>query len=338
VLTTLVAVGLAWRGVTLWALLSTDLVSALLSIVLLYLWKPVWRPRLVWAPAVMLYFIRFGSRQFVVNTLSVALDRLDDLWTRVFLGSTPLGLYSRAYALATYPRQILAVPINAVTVGTFAELKEDRFSLSRAFFRANAALVYTGFLMSGLLILTAPEIIRLLLGVKWLPMLITFRLMLIFTLLDPLRGTSVNLFVAVGKPEQIGKVQLVQLASLLIGLFFLAPRFGINGVAVAVDAMLVIGIVLMLWHARAYVDFSLTRLFAGPGLALIGGLALGRGVIALPGVAGSDWRTGILKAVVFGAVYAAVLVATGRRQLYESLAPFVGRALNAIRKQPAAGP
>ncbi|MFC2036478.1 oligosaccharide flippase family protein [Chloroflexota bacterium] len=319
VLTTLVAVGLAWQGVTLWALLSTDLVSLLLALVAFYAWRPVWRPRIAWSPGVVRYFLRFGSRNFLADLLSQALDRIDDLWTGILLGKTPLGYYSRAYAFATYPRKILATPINLVAGGTYAELKGDRRRLSQAFFRTNALLVRGGFFLAGLLALVAPEFIRLVIGAKWLPMLDAFRLMLVFTLLDPIKLTVADLFVAEGRPELVAQARFVQLVCLIAGLFLLGPSLGIAGVALAVDTMLIVGITLLLRQASEFVDFSLTRLFAVPGLALVLGLVLAIGAMTQLRIPGSDWLTGLLKAVVFSAAYIAVLLIWERRQLLDAV-------------------
>jgi len=176
ILITLVGVGLAWQGATLWALLATSMVGLSLRIAILYMWQPVWRPRLAWSSSVVRYFLRFGSRNVSADVLLRALDRIDDLWTGIYLGETPLGLYSRAYTFATYPRGVLATPVNLVAGGAYAELKEDRARLSRAFVRINALLLRSGFFLAGLIALVAPEFIRLMLGTKWLPMLAAFRL------------------------------------------------------------------------------------------------------------------------------------------------------------------
>lgn len=318
-LTTLLAVGLAWQGLTLWALLATDLVTLTVTFFFLYIHKPVWRPRLAWSPPVVRYFLRFGSRNFLASVLWTALDRVDDLWTGAYLGETSLGFYSRAYRFATYPRTVLAAPISSVAIGTYAELKDNRLRLSRAFFRINAFLVRSGFFIAGLMALVAPEFIRLALGAKWSPMLDAFRLMLVFTLLDPLRKVLSHLFTAVGKPEQVVPSLLIRMIVLVVGLFVLGPWLGIIGVALAVDMMLVVGIVTLLWQAKSYVSFSLRRLFAIPGLALVSGMFLARGAVALPGVLGSDWRTGSVKLVAFSVVYSTILLVTERRQVVEML-------------------
>jgi O-antigen/teichoic acid export membrane protein len=319
VLTMLVSVGLAWLGASLWALLAIDLVTMVVAICGLYIFRPVWRPRLAWDPGVVRYFLHFGSRNFVGVALLRALDRLDDLWARVYLGTVATGFYSRAYTFATYPRSITAAPVNAVAAGTYSELKADRRRLSQAFFRTNAFLIRSGFFLAGLLALIAPEFILFLLGAKWLPMLDAFRLMLVFTLLDPIKMTVGNLFIAVGHPGKVARARLVQLAVLVAGLFLLGPNLGITGVALAVDAMAVVGMAILLWQARAYVDFSLASLFGAPSLALGVGLALGYSAATLPGVTGVPVGMALAKILAFLAAYGAVLIILERRQISQTV-------------------
>jgi O-antigen/teichoic acid export membrane protein len=261
------------------------------------------------------YFLRFGSRIFVADSLLRALDRVDDLWTGLFLGETALGYYSKAYTFATYPRVILAAPINAVASGTYAELKRDRRRLSQAFFRTNALLVRSGFFLGGILALVAPEFIRLLLGPRWLPMLDAFRLMLVYTLLDPMKITVASAITVSGAPEKVVRARFVQLLVLFAGLVTLGPRFGIVGVAVAVDAMLLTGILLLLREARSFVDLSIFRLFAVPGLALLVGLLITWLTLNLPGLTQSDWISAAAKLAVFSLIYAGILFTLERENI-----------------------
>lgn len=318
VLTTVVALGLAYSGATLWALLANNIVSVILTLVLLYLWQPVWKPRFEWSPQVVRYFLRFGSNNLLSVLLSYSLDRVDDLWTGLILGKAQLGYYSRAYSFATYPRALLAGPINMVARGTYAELKGDRRRLSEAFVRFNSLLVHTGFFFAGLITLVAPEFIRIALGERWLPMLDAFRLMLVFTLFDPMKATIADLFLAMGMPEQVAQIRFVQLTVMIVGIVLLSPIFGIAGVALAVDVMLVTGMGILLCKARRFVDFSIKNLFAVPAVALLLGLLLSYQSSTLPWVVGSDWRSGFIKAVVFFAIYTAVLFALESRQLRET--------------------
>jgi hypothetical protein len=76
-----------------------------------------------------------------------------------------------------------------------------------------------------------------------------------------------------------------------------------------------VGIGLMLWQARGYVDYSWTRLFGVPTAGLFSGLLLARLAITLPGILGSDWRTAAIKMAVFIPVYGGSLLMLERESI-----------------------
>ena len=117
-------------------------------------------------------------------------------------------------------------------------------------------------------------------------------------------------------------------------MLILGPRWGISGVALAVDLMLVVGIALLLWQARAYVSFSARRLFAVPSLALLLGLPAGLAASQLPAFTRSDWTTAAAKTVVFAAVYALVLVLFERKELAKMIS-VAAESLSSRREAPA---
>jgi lipopolysaccharide exporter len=314
-LATVSALLFAWKGYGIIGLISTDIIAAMVAVFGYLIFRPPWKVRLGWSPERVRYFLNFGYRTFLGTLVGQALDNIDNLWTGRFLGTTQLGYYSRAYTFSIYPRKVLANPINSVATGTYAELKDRKKQLSQAFFRANALLIRSGFLMAGLLALIAPEFINLVIGEEWLPMLTAFRIMLLFTLLDPIRVTLATLFIAVGKPEKVFWARLVQLGVLVASLFIFGNPLGIAGVAIAVNLMILVGIIILLWQARPYVDFSILRLFGAPTLALLAGLAAGLLAIEIPGIAGSYWRTGIVKTVAFSVMYFLVLFIFERKEL-----------------------
>lgn len=314
VIATAVAIGLALRGAALWALLATNVISAVLNVIVLYLWRPVWRPRLIWFPAGMRYFLSYGASTLGVRILTDWLDRLDDAWTGTFLGSAALGFYSRAYLFAKFPSYFLASTMDTVSAGTYAELKDDRPRLSQAFYQANALLVRTGFVLAGLLALLAPEFIVLVIGERWLPMMDAFRLMLVYTLFDPMKRAISNLFLGVGKPRIVVQARLIQLMVMGVGLFALGLPLGIAGVALTVDAMLMVGIAYVLWRAKAYVDYSLRALLLVPTAALIAGLVMAQGGLTLLNPA-SAWVGAAIKGIGFSGGYALILLLFEREQL-----------------------
>ncbi len=326
----------AWSG-SIWALLVGPWVMALVFGVLLFAWRPVWRPRFSLDTTILRYFLNYGRRASPGVFLGAALDHMDDLWTNLYLGDLALGFYSRAYRFATYPRIILADPLNALALGIYAELKQDRRRLSRAFFQINALLVRSSFGLGGLMVAVAPQLVRVLLGERWLPMTTALQLLLIYALLEPLKQTIAYVLAASGRPEQVSRVRLLQLVVLLGGLYALGPRWGIIGVALAVDLMALLGVILLLRAALRLVDVSLLRLFAPPGLALLAGAAVVE--LAMLGLeqawqlAHAPWLALVVGACAYSAAYGLVLLALERRALWET----VREALAMVaRRQPEA--
>jgi O-antigen/teichoic acid export membrane protein len=312
-----VSIVLAARGWGLWALLCGKIAAVAVQGLIFFVIRPVWRPRLGWSRELARFFFGFGGRVFAGEALAQALDRTDDIWTGAALGSRSLGFYDKAFGFATYPRQILSAPLTQVVTGTYSELKDDRPRLSRAFAWVNMLLIRANFWIAGLIWLVAPEFIRLVLGAKWMPMLAAFRLMLVYTLFDPVKGMVANVLVICGAPGRVVRIRAIQLAVMVAGLALLAGRLGIAGVALAVDLMLVTGIVLLYAEVRRFVDFSVRRFFPMPLAAAGLGLAAVRAASAAPGIAGNDWRTGCVKGLVFSTVYGLTLWLTERRVLLE---------------------
>jgi O-antigen/teichoic acid export membrane protein len=331
VATTLVAVGLAWCGWGVWALLCGNMAATLIWVMLLGVIRPVWRPRLGWSKELARYFIGFGSKVFGTALLLEALDRVDDIWTGVALGDKALGFYDKAYGYATYPRHVLMLPLVQVVIGTYTELLDDRPRLSRTFAWVNMLMARANFWIAALLWLVAPEVIRLVLGDRWLPMLDAFRLMLVYTMFDPIKNMISSLLILSGAPERVIRARIIQLAVMVAGLVTLGPGLGIAGVALAVDAMLVVGMIILYAEARRLVDFSLRKLFCVPALAMGLGLLAVYGALTLANGAGNDWLSGVVKAVVFSLVYAGILLLVEREELLQTLRVL----LKAMRPQPS---
>jgi O-antigen/teichoic acid export membrane protein len=315
---TLVAPTVAWLGGGIWALVAERITGVLMSTVGLWLYRRPWRPAFGLDRGLMGWYFRFGAFFFASANLAFLLDQFDDFWTGTFLGATALGLYSRAYEFARYPRRVLAGPIVQVFLPVFAQLQSDRLRLSKAFYRVCSLIVRVGFLAFGAFALVVPEFIRIFLGERWLPMALVFQLMLVYTLLDPLVAVCNNLLNGLGQPRIITQVRLAQTVIFIPAVIVLAYFYGINGVAVAADLMLVLGIGLLFRQARQYVDFSLLRMFLVPALGL--GLALTTAILVQAQLyTANTVLTLLTKVIVTTVVYIAMLLTFEREQALSAI-------------------
>lgn len=305
---------LAWAGAGPWSLvLGEQLTGMVVSFVGVWLYRPPWRLSLRLDRRIAREYLRFGMFVLANIQITLLLDQFDDFWTGTALGSAAAGFYSKAYEFARYPRRILARPLQPVFFSAYARLRSDRSRLSQAYFRFNSLVVRVGFLLGLVMALTAPEWVRLLLTDTWLPMVSTFRLMVVYTLLDPLIVTAGDLATAVGHPDILTRIKGIQLAVFIPSVVGLAWLWGIEGVAIAADLMLLVGIFAIFRRMREFVDFSLRRLFGLPVLALVVGAAAGIAAsLALTGY--GPWVLLLGKASASAVAYSAILLAFERAE------------------------
>ena len=311
---TVIAPLAALAGAGVWALVVERVIGTVIRAIGLWVVKRPWRPRFRIDRSLARWYLKFGSILFANDVQGFFLDRFDDFWTGTFLGTTALGFYSRAYDFARYPRRMLSGPLVKVFLPTFASLQNDRLRLSKAFYRVSSVIVRIGFLVFGTFALVAPEFIRIFLGDKWMPMAFAFRLMMVYALFDPLTSICGNLLAVVGQPQIVTKIQPVRLVLFVPAVIFLGIRFGINGVAVAADIMLGVGVALLLWQARRFVDFSVWRIFLVPSLAIGLGALVTISVEHLFLLPAGDWWRLVVKVIIAALVYSATSSLLEREQ------------------------
>lgn len=311
---TVVAPFLAWQGWGVWSLVAEQFSGIFVRAVAIWVFYRAWRPRLGWDPEIVRWFWRFGVKVWLGSNLNFLLDRFDDFWIGTILGKTPLGFYSRAYEFAGYPRRAVATPVLSVFFPTFARLQDEPLRLSRAFFRVTSLMVRVGFWFSLVFILAAPEFIQLLLGERWLPMLMTFQLMIVYTLLDPLAMGASNLLMAVGYPNLIVRTRAVQFVLFVPAVVLLGDLAGIEGVAVAADLMVLSGTILLFFYSRRFVDYSMRALWLWPAVSL---LVAGGAVLALTPFWGelATWSALFGKGLLITGLYWGLLWLMERDQL-----------------------
>jgi len=306
---TVVALYLAWRGWGIWALVAEQASGIVARFFLV--WGPFrqrW-PTFGWDRQQGRWFWAYGRSAWLASNLTYLLDQFDDFWVGTGLGKTPLGYYSKSYEFARYPRRVVANPLVSVVGPVFARLQGDRLRLSRLFYRSAHLILRTGLLAVGGFALVLPEFIHLAIGDKWLPMLWTFRLMLVYAMLDPLLMLVGNLMLATGQPKEMQRARLVQAAFFVPAVIIGSRLWGINGVALAADGMLLLGAWRLYRPLRRIVDFSLSRLVLWPLLAFT--LAWGGGLVVEWAIRGT-WQAFLLKIAVFLAIFGGFLLGVER--------------------------
>jgi O-antigen/teichoic acid export membrane protein len=162
-----IAIGMAALGFGYWSLICQTISLPIVGTVATWIAMP-WMPgKPRWTPELR-SMMRFGGtvtlNSFVVyvayNTEKILLGR--------FWGAAPLGIYSRAYQLATLPVQQLIGAIQVVAFSVLSRMQGEAHRLERAYLKSQSVIVSLTIPVVFSSALFANEMVLLLLGPKWM--------------------------------------------------------------------------------------------------------------------------------------------------------------------------
>lgn len=163
------AIGAAWWGLGVWSLVVGALVGAGAQLLLSYAVAPYW-PRLRFHAAYLLATWRTSSSYFGSGLLFYVNMNVDLLLIGRQLGATSLGYYQTARSLTDEIRARIAMPLQQVLFPAFASLQGDRAQMQAMVLRSGRVLAAVTIPIGVGVAATAPELVPLLYGPRWEPM------------------------------------------------------------------------------------------------------------------------------------------------------------------------
>jgi lipopolysaccharide exporter len=169
---------------------------------------------------------------------------------------------------------------------------------------------------------TAPLLVQVLIGERWLPMVPVWQFFSLYGLTQPISANSSPVFMAVGKPKNNVVASLVLLSVMLPLLLILTPAYGIVGAAIAVSLAHLVAMLFNIWQVEQILDGtakktllqSLPFIVAG-GLMVLGILLLQGTIITL---AGGENIISLTLVIVLGAlIYLGVVLLLRREMVLE---------------------
>jgi O-antigen/teichoic acid export membrane protein len=266
ILSTLIALMAAYYWPSLYALIIWRISASFWPSFLIWFVSP-WRPSLKTDLATLKWFFKYGITILPSAPLTLFFLKFDDYLAGTLCGLVALGLYSKAFSFSLIPLQFISSIVSRVAAPTYAKLQTDRPELSKAFAYTTRNILR----FSGLFALVLPgvaiEFVLIVLGDKWLGMVPILRILFIYAWLRPLINEFGVLFLAVGRPKYVS-IHMVLMVPVIVGAgFFLTLHFGLNGLAIAVDLMILQGIVVGCFLCKRIVDVKFLKLFAPSTLA-----------------------------------------------------------------------
>ncbi len=230
---------------TIWALVASGMVSALLVTILSHIMLPGVRNRFSLDKEARSEIARYGSWVLLSSAASVLSMQADRLVLGGLVSSTTLGLYSIALNFAMLFEMLASNMIWSVLLPALSEARRNEGeSFRRKYFRLRLPLDLMVVLIAGGLFASGPAIIEILYDDRYLAagqMLSILSFLLIFA-----RYTiTMAAYMALGKPHLTAVINIINCLGLFGFLFGLYRYFGVDGAIAAVAIHMLPAVVVM---------------------------------------------------------------------------------------------
>ena len=257
-LTAIATVALVLGTRSVWALVLSQLVSALIAVILSYVFHP-YRPHPRLDRSSLRLVLSFGKYAFLMGVLGYVMMMADNILLGKLYSATILGTYVIAYNLAVLPLHGISTVIVGVTFPAYAEISGgsptvvERLSetqplltqkfpvfitggadirrLERAFVRVFASSSTLLALSTALLLLLGKEIVVFLYGAKWAAAGTILRLLALLVFCKGHATLVSPLLISMRGIAPDAKIKLFEAAIFLVLLYPLASRYGAVGAA-----------------------------------------------------------------------------------------------------------
>lgn len=292
-------VGVAWGSVA-----GSASVAILLWVRLLLRQSEawVWPSRAVWQDT-----CRGAAAMFIGLFGGFVAERFDNLLVAGTIGPRSMSFYSMAWNASHTPANVFSRAINFVLVPSLAHVKKDAARVERTL---RDCLRYSYVLLvpvCALFIIAAPQLVVIVIGAKWLPLVPALRIMSISVLASPMLFACTAVLVGTGRAQWTGIATTIHIIALAILIPPLARYAGVRGAAfgelIAV-ALLTGTVVTTTRVATAQGKFST---LLAPMLPIMAGVLSGAlSWYVFHAVNGLYWRF-LGEAVIMGTAYCGLL-------------------------------
>lgn len=190
----------AYLGAGVWALLGGQIVLALVNSILI-VGVVRWIPLRHFVFKEVSSYIKYGVKIAIGRTLFYITDHSDKFIVGKKLGSVDVGYYSFALQLSQLPTEKITVMINQISFPLFSQLQHSKEEFNRHYLKIIkiiATLVVPLF-VGGFLV--AEELILVVLGDKWSPIIILFKYLCLAQIMTSLSAINNIVHNALGEAE-----------------------------------------------------------------------------------------------------------------------------------------
>jgi O-antigen/teichoic acid export membrane protein len=259
----LVALTCALSGLGIWSLVLGQFVASLVFLIGSYA-SAHWRISLAFSGTTARWLGSLGWKFLWSRMLEVVYTELDRIVIKRMNSYDQVGIYDRANLAARYPARIVTPSIINVALPVYSRVKDEGEKLPNAYELVNFWLVRVLMPFGLIFFLCAPAFMTGVFGQRWLASAGVLQVLALYAVLHPMVENLRVLFYSLGRPDDVAKVRVLQIAVYIPALILLVMHHGIIGAAYAILISIVVTYAAFLFRARRLLHASMLRVIVAP--------------------------------------------------------------------------
>lgn len=253
IISVIVGIWMGYKGYGIWSLVSLFLINQVISTVLFWLFIK-WKPSFYFDFANYKDHFKFGYKLTLSALLNTVFENIYNILIGKFYNVKTLGFYERAYTFNNYPVSILSGIILKVSLPSLTSIKGDEVRLQKAY----KSIMQMSFLISasGLAFaaLLAHQIVKLVLGEQWLPIVPLFQVLSVSFMFYPIHSLNINILSVFGRSDLFLKLEVVKKIMILI-VVAICFNFGVMGLVWSSVINSILGLIINTHYSGKFLNY-----------------------------------------------------------------------------------
>jgi O-antigen/teichoic acid export membrane protein len=269
-----IAVGLAYAGLGVWALIVQMHLAALITTVFLW-WIQGWRPTLEVSRQSLGNMYNFGYKLFLSGLLDTIFQNIYVIVIAKMFTASIAGHYFFANKLKDLVLQQFVSSIQNVTYPALASLQADNKRLKEGYRKVIQVTTFVLFPAMLFLAALAEPLFKVLLPEKWLPAIAYLQLMCIAGVMYPLHSINLNILQVKGRSDLFLYLEIIKKIMAVI-ILVVSFKYGVTGILIGQVIVSIIAYVPNSYFSAKLINYPVREQMADfmPGLALSGAVSL----------------------------------------------------------------
>ncbi len=254
IISTSIALIMAWRGYGVWSLVAQNVIYAFFRSLLFWFYS-TWRPKKLFSFAKLKVFFAFSNKLLASGTIGAIFNNIYPSIIAMFYPMQQVGYYTQAYKYQDTPFAVLSDTFRSVSMLILSEINEQTERLRRVVAKLIKSIAFLSFPVAFILILIAEPLFVTLFGEKWLPSVPYFQILCLGGAVSPFTFILNELFIAKERADFFLSVEIIKriiLVALIIGFF----QHGITGLAVSWVVYMYITLIISLFLSKKLIAYS----------------------------------------------------------------------------------